>query len=57
MLVLTRKENQRIFIGENICLTIVAIERDRIRIGIEAPREVPIWREELMPRDQKEKRA
>jgi len=49
MLVLTRKIGERIFIGDDIILTVVDIERGKIRLGIEAPKEVPIWREELRP--------
>ena len=49
MLVLTRKLNQRIFVGDDIVITIIDIERGKIRLGIEAPKEVPIYREELRP--------
>jgi len=49
MLVLTRKLNERVFIGDNICITVVEIDRGKIRLGIEAPRDVPIFREELLP--------
>jgi len=41
MLVLSRKLGEKIFIGENICITVVDIDRGKIRIGIEAPRDVP----------------
>ena len=49
MLVLSRKLGEKIFIGENICITVVDIDRGKIRLGIEAPRDVPIYREELLP--------
>ena len=49
MLVLSRKLGEKIFIGENICITVVDIDRGKIRIGIEAPRDVPIFRQELLP--------
>lgn len=49
MLVLSRKLGEKICIGDNICVTIVAIDRGKIRIGIEAPRNVPIFRQELLP--------
>ena len=49
MLVLTRKIGEKIFIGENICITLVDIDRGKVRLGIEAPREVAIYRQELMP--------
>lgn len=49
MLVLSRKLNEKIFIGDNICITVVDIDRGKVRIGIEAPRDINIYREELMP--------
>lgn len=49
MLVLSRKLGEKIFIGENICITVVDIDRGKIRLGIEAPRNVPIYRQELLP--------
>jgi carbon storage regulator len=48
MLVLSRKLGEKIHIGDNICITIVDIDRGKIRLGIEAPREVPIFRQELL---------
>ena len=42
MLVLSRKLGEKIYIGENICITVVDIDRGKIRLGIEAPRDVPI---------------
>lgn len=46
-MVLSRKKNERIVIGENIVVTIVEIRGDKVRLGFDAPAEVPIWREEL----------
>jgi carbon storage regulator len=51
MLVLSRKLGERICIGDNICITVVDIDRGKIRLGIEAPREVPVFRQELLPAD------
>jgi carbon storage regulator len=48
MLVLTRKRNQSIFINGNICVTVVDIRGNHVRLGIEAPDSVPIVREELL---------
>ena len=48
MLVLTRKENESLVIGENIKLTILAVKGSQVRVGIDAPREVPIQRQELL---------
>jgi carbon storage regulator len=47
MLVLGRKENQSIIIGDNIRVTIVGRSGSSIRIGVQAPREVPVIREEV----------
>lgn len=47
MLVLTRKEGERILIGENVFVTVVSIGPGSVRIGIDAPREVPVMRLEL----------
>lgn len=52
MLVLTRKPNERILIGENIVLTIVEARPGKVRIGIEAPPEVRVLREEVAKRIQ-----
>lgn len=48
MLVLARKENERIVIDGNIVLTVVRVSGGAVRLGIEAPREVAIKREELL---------
>jgi carbon storage regulator len=50
MLVLSRKESQRIRLGDSIVVTIVKISGDKVRIGIEAPADVLVLREELEPR-------
>jgi carbon storage regulator len=47
MLVLSRKPSQQIMIGPDICITIVKIDRNQVRIGIHAPVGVPILRHEL----------
>ena len=49
MLVLSRKLGEKICIGDNICITVVDIDRGKIRLGIDAPRDVPIFRQELLP--------
>lgn len=49
MLVLSRKLGEKIMIGNDIVLTIVKIDRNQIRLGIEAPGDVPIYREEIAP--------
>lgn len=47
MLVLSRKLGEKIVIGDNIEITVVDIDRGKIRLGIEAPKDVPIFRSEL----------
>jgi carbon storage regulator len=49
MLVLSRKLGEKIVIGDNILVTVVKIDRNQIRIGIEAPSDVPVYREEIAP--------
>jgi carbon storage regulator len=55
MLVLTRKTNQSIMIGDDIEVTVLAVSRDKIRLGIAAPREVPVFRKEVYVSIQGEK--
>lgn len=57
MLVLTRRLSERIFIGENIVLTVVEIDRNRVRIGVEAPRDVAIYRDEIAPPEMQRRKA
>lgn len=47
MLVLTRQPGESVVIGEDIEVTIISIEGDRVKLGIAAPKEVSIYREEL----------
>lgn len=47
MLVLSRKVGQRILIGDNIAITVVRVSSGGVRLGIEAPNELPVVREEL----------
>jgi carbon storage regulator len=47
MLVLTRRENEQICVGNMITITVVRLEGDKVRIGIEAPDDVPIDRAEI----------
>ena len=47
MLVLSRKKNESIVIDERIVITVIEVRGDRVRLGIEAPRDVPIHRSEV----------
>jgi carbon storage regulator len=52
MLVLSRKQSQQVAIGPDIRITIVRLERNQVRLGIEAPRGVTVLRAELLAREQ-----
>jgi carbon storage regulator len=47
MLVLSRKKNESIVIANDIVITVVEIKGDKVRLGIEAPKDVPVHREEI----------
>lgn len=52
MLVLTRRINERIIIGDDIIVTVLEVHGDQVRIGIDAPRDIKVFREEVLKRDQ-----
>jgi carbon storage regulator len=52
MLVLSRKQNERIRVGDSVVVTIVRVSGDKVRIGIEAPPHVRVLRDELNPDDE-----
>lgn len=51
MLVLSRKQSQRIKLGDSIVITVVRVAGDKVRLGIEAPRDMLVLRDELEPHD------
>lgn len=57
MLVLTRKTGENIRIGDNIIVTILEVRSGQVKVGIEAPPEVPVHRQEIYDRIQAERRA
>ena len=57
MLVLTRKSNQSIMIGDDIEVSVLSIMGEKVRIGIQAPRDVPVFRREVYLEIQQERRA
>lgn len=57
MLILSRKTNQKIVIGENIEITIIDVKGDQVKVGIEAPRELKVFRREVYEEIQKENLA
>jgi carbon storage regulator len=48
MLVLSRKRDERIVIGDNIVITVIEVRGDKVRLGIDAPNDVPVHRQEVM---------
>jgi carbon storage regulator len=50
MLVLTRRVNERIVIGDDVTVTVLEVRGDQVRLGIEAPRDVKVFREEVLHR-------
>jgi carbon storage regulator len=57
MLVLTRKSNQSIMIGDEIEVSVLSIMGEKVRIGIQAPRTIPVFRKEVYLEIQQEKAA
>ena len=49
MLVLSRKVGEKVVIGEGIVLTVVKVDRNQVRLGIEAPKDIQVYREEIAP--------
>lgn len=57
MLILSRKKNESIVISDNITLKVLEIRGDRVALGFEADRSIPILREEIIRKDTDEKEA
>jgi len=56
MLVLSRQRDESIIIGDNVVITVVDVRGDKVRLGIEAPREIPVHRREVYEAIQRENR-
>lgn len=54
MLVLSRHRDESIIIGDNIIITVVDIRGDKVRLGIQAPTEIPVYRQEMYEAIQRE---
>lgn len=57
MLILTRRISESLQIGDNIKLTVLSIRGNQVQIGVEAPAEIPVHREEVYERIQRERNA
>ena len=57
MLILSRKINEKIKIGSDITLTIIEVRGDQVKIGVEAPKHVKVFREEVFQAIQEENKA
>jgi carbon storage regulator len=56
MLVLSRQRDESIIIGDNVVVTVVDVRGDKVRLGIQAPREIPVHRREVYEAIQRENR-
>ena len=55
MLILTRRVGESVIIGDNITLTVLGVRGHQVRLGVDAPKDVSVHREEIYQRIQKEK--
>ena len=55
MLILTRRIGEKIVIGDNVTIAVLGVKGNQVRVGIEAPRDVPVHREEIYQRILKER--
>ena len=57
MLILTRRAGETVMIGSDVTITVLGVKGNQVRIGITAPKDVAVHREEIYKRDQAERRA
>jgi carbon storage regulator len=56
MLILTRRVGERVMIGNDVVVAVVGVKGQEVRIGVQAPKSVPVHREEVLDRIQQEQR-
>ena len=54
MLILTRRTNETLMVGDDVVVTVLAINGNQVRIGVKAPRHIPVHREEIYEKIKKE---
>lgn len=57
MLILTRRVGETLVIGDDVTVTVLGVKGNQVRLGVNAPRDLPIHREEIYERIQQEKRS
>jgi len=57
MLILTRRVGETVMIGENVTVTVLGVKGNQVRVGINAPKEVSVHREEIYDRIKQERQA
>jgi carbon storage regulator len=57
MLILTRRVEETLLIGDNITVTVLGVKGNQVRLGVTAPRDMPVDREEIRERKDADKRA
>jgi len=57
MLILTRRVGETLVIGDDVTVTVLGVKGNQVRLGVNAPRDLPVHREEIYERIQQEKQA